>query len=56
MWVSKKKYAALEKRIADLEVQVQSQQQSLDYTGLLKISGDLVNVQTLVADQLTTQN
>ncbi len=26
MWISKKKYKALEKRIADLEVQVQSQQ------------------------------
>jgi uncharacterized coiled-coil protein SlyX len=26
MWISKKKYQELEKRIADLEVQVQSQQ------------------------------
>ena len=29
MWISKKKWEALEKRIADLELQVQSQQEKL---------------------------
>lgn len=31
MWISKKKYTELEKRIADLEVQVQSQQIAKQY-------------------------
>lgn len=31
MWITKKKFEALEKRIADLEVQVQSQQIVIDY-------------------------
>lgn len=30
MWITKKKFEALEKRIADLEVRVQSQQKHLD--------------------------
>ncbi len=30
MWVSRKKREALEKRIADLELQVQSQQEKID--------------------------
>lgn len=30
MWVSRKKWEALEKRIADLELQVQSQQEKLE--------------------------
>ena len=30
MWISRKKWEALEKRIADLEVQVQSQQEKVD--------------------------
>lgn len=31
MWISKKKFKELEKRIADLEVQVQSQQDAKKY-------------------------
>ena len=38
MWISKKKYQALEKRIADLEVQVRDQQKSNseDVDGLIR--------------------
>lgn len=38
MWISKKKYQALEKRIADLEVQVWDQQKSNseDVDGLIR--------------------
>ena len=31
MWISKKKYQQLEKKIADLEVQVQGQQAAFNY-------------------------
>lgn len=33
MWISKKRLKALEKRIADLEVQVQSQQVDITFDG-----------------------
>lgn len=53
MWISRKRFKALEKKIADLEVQVQGQQ---SLTINLEVDKTAEEISHLVAKRLTEQN